>query len=69
MKTVISYRSGETDDTIIADPAVAVGAGQIKSGSVCRGESSNTTGCLKLKKSLARIANTLAARFTNAGGL
>jgi enolase len=36
--TVISHRSGETDDTTIADLAVAAGAGQIKSGSVCRGE-------------------------------
>jgi enolase len=36
--TVVSHRSGETDDTTIADLAVATGAGQIKSGSVCRGE-------------------------------
>lgn len=35
---VISHRSGETDDTTIADLAVAAGTGQIKSGSVCRGE-------------------------------
>lgn len=35
---VISHRSGETEDTTIADLAVAVGAGQIKTGSVCRGE-------------------------------
>ncbi len=35
---VISHRSGETDDTSIADLAVAVGMGQIKTGSVCRGE-------------------------------
>jgi enolase len=36
--TVISHRSGETEDTFIADLAVACGAGQIKTGSVCRGE-------------------------------
>jgi enolase len=36
--SVISHRSGETDDTTIADLAVATGAGQIKTGSVCRGE-------------------------------
>jgi enolase len=36
--TVISHRSGETDDTTIADLAVAVNAGQIKTGSACRGE-------------------------------
>ena len=36
--TVISHRSGETDDVTIADLAVAVNAGQIKTGSACRGE-------------------------------
>lgn len=35
---VISHRSGETDDTSIADFAVATGIGQIKSGSASRGE-------------------------------
>jgi enolase len=35
---VISHRSGETDDTVIADLAVATGVGQIKTGSACRGE-------------------------------
>jgi enolase 1/2/3 len=34
--TVISHRSGETEDTTIADLAVATGAGQIKTGSLCR---------------------------------
>ncbi|HOO14574.1 MAG TPA: phosphopyruvate hydratase [Candidatus Marinimicrobia bacterium] len=34
--TVISHRSGETEDTTIADLAVAVNSGQIKSGSACR---------------------------------
>lgn len=33
---IISHRSGETEDTIIADVAVAVNAGQIKTGSLCR---------------------------------
>lgn len=33
---VISHRSGETEDTFIADLAVATGAGQIKTGSLCR---------------------------------
>jgi enolase len=37
-RSVISHRSGETEDTSIADIAVATGAGQIKTGSVCRGE-------------------------------
>ena len=35
---VVSHRSGETDDTTIADLAVAVNSGQIKTGSVSRGE-------------------------------
>lgn len=37
-RTVVSHRSGETEDTFIADLAVAVGAGQTKAGSLCRGE-------------------------------
>jgi enolase len=36
--SVISHRSGETEDTTIADLAVATGAGQIKTGSASRGE-------------------------------
>jgi enolase len=36
--TVISHRSGETEDTFIADLAVATDAGQIKTGSACRSE-------------------------------
>ena len=35
---VISHRSGETEDTTIADIAVATGAGQIKTGSLCRSD-------------------------------
>ena len=36
--TVISHRSGETEDATIADLAVATNAGQIKTGAPCRGE-------------------------------
>ena len=36
--TIISHRSGETEDTFIADLAVACNAGQIKTGAPCRGE-------------------------------
>jgi enolase len=35
---VISHRSGETEDTLMADFAVAMGGGQIKTGSACRSE-------------------------------
>ena len=37
-RTIVSHRSGETADTLIADLAVAVGAGQIKTGAPCRSE-------------------------------
>lgn len=37
-KTIISHRSGETEDTMIADIAVAVSAGEIKTGAPCRSE-------------------------------
>ncbi len=35
---VVSHRSGETEDTTIADLAVATNCGQIKTGSLCRSE-------------------------------
>lgn len=37
-KTIISHRSGETEDTFIADLAVVVNSGQIKTGAPCRSE-------------------------------
>jgi enolase len=37
-RAVVSHRSGETDDSFIADFAVAMGTGQIKAGAPCRGE-------------------------------
>lgn len=37
-RTILSHRSGETEDSMIADLAVACGAGQIKTGAPCRGE-------------------------------
>jgi len=37
-RTIISHRSGETEDTFIADLSVAVGSGQIKTGSLSRSE-------------------------------
>ena len=36
--TVISHRSGETEDNVIADLAVALNAGQIKTGSMSRSD-------------------------------
>ncbi len=37
-KAVISHRSGETEDSFIADLAVAMNAGQIKTGAPCRSD-------------------------------
>ena len=37
-KSIISHRSGETEDTTIADLAVGLGAGQIKTGAPCRSD-------------------------------
>jgi enolase len=38
MRTIMSHRSGETEDNMIADLAVALGCQQIKTGSLCRSE-------------------------------
>ncbi|MEM3056074.1 MAG: hypothetical protein QW639_02465, partial [Candidatus Bathyarchaeia archaeon] len=35
---ITSHRSGDTEDTLIADLAVGIGCGQIKAGAPCRGE-------------------------------
>ncbi|MFI5353708.1 MAG: phosphopyruvate hydratase [Candidatus Binatales bacterium] len=53
---VISHRSGETEDTTIADLAVATGVGQIKTGSLSRGER------LAKYNRLLRIAEELGTR-------
>lgn len=58
---VISHRSGETEDTTIADLAVATGAGQIKTGSLCR-----TDRVCKYNR-LLRIEESLGARARYAG--
>jgi len=53
---VISHRSGETEDTTIADLAVATGAGQIKTGSMSRSER------IAKYNRLLRIAEELGAK-------
>lgn len=58
---VISHRSGETEDTTIADLAVATGAGQIKTGAPARGERT-----AKYNR-LLRIEDELGERATFAG--
>jgi enolase len=59
---VISHRSGETEDTFIADLAVATGSGQIKSGAPARGERT-----AKYNR-LVRIEEELGSRARYAGG-
>jgi enolase len=52
--TVISHRSGETEDTIIAHVAVASNSGQIKTGSICRSERvAKYNELLRIEESLA----------------
>ena len=53
----ISHRSGETEDSTIADLAVAVGAGHIKTGSGCRSERiAKFNRLLKIEKELGKMA-------------
>jgi enolase len=55
--TVISHRSGETEDATIADLAVAVNAGQIKTGSASRGErTAKYNQLLRIEEQLGRRA-------------
>ena len=61
---VMSHRSGETEDTFIADLAVATGCGQIKTGSLCRSDR------VSKYNQLLRIADTMVlpyARLTVTG--
>lgn len=54
---VVSHRSGETDDTTIADFSVATGIGQLKTGSACRGERvAKYNRLLEIEKELGRNA-------------
>lgn len=56
--TVISHRSGETEDTTIADLAVAVNAGQLKTGAPCRGErTAKYNQLLRIEEELGRRGN------------
>jgi enolase len=55
---VISHRSGETEDTFIADLAVAVNAGQIKTGSLARGErTAKYNQLLRIEEELGEVAS------------
>ena len=59
-RTVISHRSGETEDAFISDLAVAVNAGQIKTGAPCRGErTSKYNQLLRIEEELGDVAKFL----------
>ncbi len=62
-RSVISHRSGETEDTTIADLAVATRAGQIKTGSLCRSER------VAKYNRLLRIEEELGDRAVYAGSI
>lgn len=62
-RSVISHRSGETEDTTIADLAVATRAGQIKTGSLCRSER------VAKYNRLLRIEHELGDRAVYAGAV
>lgn len=54
-RTILSHRSGETEDSIIADIAVATNAGQIKTGAPCRSERvAKYNQLLRIEENLAR---------------
>jgi enolase len=60
---VISHRSGETEDVTISDFAVATNAGQIKTGSACRGErTAKYNQLLRIEEELRRRARFLGKR-------
>lgn len=55
--TVISHRSGETEDSFIADLAVAVNAGQIKTGAPCRSDrTAKYNQLLRIEEELGKIS-------------
>lgn len=63
--TVISHRSGETEDTTIADLAVAVNAGQIKTGSLCRTDRiAKYNQLLRIEDELGSVAKFPAGLFS-----
>jgi enolase len=62
--SVISHRSGETEDTIIAELAVAFGTGQIKTGSLCRSERiAKYNQLLRIEEMLGSSARFLGKNF------
>ncbi len=68
--TVISHRSGETEDTTIADLAVATGAGQIKTGSLSRSDrTSKYNRLMAIEEQLGQAGRYPGAKLYHARGL
>ncbi|MGC2638274.1 MAG: phosphopyruvate hydratase [Acidobacteriaceae bacterium] len=67
--SVISHRSGETEDTFIADLAVATGVGQIKTGSASRTDRiAKYNQLLRIEEELGQAAEFLGLEAVNYGG-
>jgi enolase len=67
---VISHRSGETEDTTIADIAVATDAGQMKSGSLSRGErTAKYNQLLRIEEELGEAARYAGRSLLMGGGV
>ena len=67
--SIVSHRSGETEDTFIADLAVATGAGQIKTGSASRTDRiAKYNQLLRIEEELAGAARFLGIKALNYGG-
>jgi enolase len=67
--SIISHRSGETEDTFIADLAVATGAGQIKTGSASRTDRiAKYNQLLRIEEGLGDTARFLGLKALNYGG-
>jgi enolase len=66
--SVISHRSGETEDSFIADLAVATGVGQIKTGSASRTDRiAKYNQLLRIEEELGQAAEFLGRAAVNAG--
>lgn len=60
---IVSHRSGETEDTSIADIAVAIGCGQIKTGAPARGErTAKYNRLIRIEEELGKTA-IMGAKF------
>ncbi len=67
---VVSHRSGETEDVTIADLVVATGAGQIKTGSLCRSDRvAKYNQLLRIEEELGETANFLGRAIFSSVGL